>query len=181
MGKVVRVLSALAALAMLAACTTSSQTSASTSSPPAPVERTEVIEGSITNLDATSMTVKAYGAFTDTGTLKLPVGNPRAFTFEFTRGNLVVLNATGPISGPLHLNKTTCAFSRSSSGTFRVLAGNSTGSYAGATGHGTYAFNSSGIAPKMPASTCNTSSDVTPAKVLFAITVRGPLLLNQGN
>jgi hypothetical protein len=73
----------------------------------------QIVEGSTTHLDAISMAVKASGAFAGTGTLVLPIGNPRAITFKFTRGNLVVLNATGPTSGPLRLNKTTCAFSQS--------------------------------------------------------------------
>ena len=142
---------------------------------------TEVIEASTANPDAVSVAVKASGVFADTGTLKLPIGNPRTFTIRFSRGNLIVLNATGPASGPLHLMKTTCAFSRSLGGTYRVLSGNSTGAYAGATGRGVYAFNSSGIAPKTPNGTCNTASEATPAKAVFTFLFRGPLVLNEAN
>ena len=67
----------------------------------------------------------------------------------------------------MQLNKTTCAFSQSSGGTYRILSGNSTGSYAGATGHGTYVFDSSGIAPKAPGGTCHTTGSATPAKAHF--------------
>jgi hypothetical protein len=139
---------------------------------------TEVIEGSTTAIDGSSVTIKASGAFEDAGVLKLSIGNPRTFTFRFDEGNLVVLNASGPTSGPLHLNKTTCAFSQSLSGTFRVLSGNSTGSYAGATGHGSYAFNYGGIVPKTPTGGCDTRAGATAAKVL-ALLLRGPVLLND--
>ena len=115
------------------------------------------------------MAVKASGVFAGTGTLVLPIGNPRAITFKFTRGNLVVLNATGPTSGPLRLNKTTCAFSQSLNGTYRILSGNSTGSYARTTGHGSYALNSSGIAPKAPDGSCDMGRKAIPAKGLFTM------------
>ncbi len=44
-----------------------------------------------------------------------------------------------------------------------------------------YTFDSSGIAPKAAGGTCNTGSSATPAKALFAILLRGPLILNEGN
>jgi hypothetical protein len=187
MSKVVYALSVLAAMAVLAACTSSKSTSSNTiavgtSRPSASAQMaTAVIKAQIASVDASSMTVKASGAFTDTGTLKLPIGNPRTITFRFSRGNLVVLNATGPAGGPRQLNKATCAFSQSLRGTYRILSGNSTGSYAGATGHGIYAFDSGGIAPKTPAGTCDTGSSATPAKALFAILFKGPLILNGRN
>jgi len=142
---------------------------------------TEVITASTADAGASSVTVKASGAFTDTGTLKLPIGNPRTITFKFSRGNLVVLNATGPTSGPRQFNKATCAFSQSSGGTYRILAGNSTGSYAGTTGHGVYAFDSSGIASRASGGTCHTGSSATPAKAHFTIMFSGPLILNERN
>ncbi len=179
MNKIVYALPLLAATAVLAACTSSSSTSSgstavSTGRPATSAQMaTEVITASTGNVDASSMTVKASGAFTDTGTLKLPVGNPRTITFTFSRGNLVVLNATGsPDGGPMQLNKTTCAFSQSSDGTHRILSGNSTGSYAGATGHGTYMFDSSGIAPKASGGTCHTTGSATPAKTSSPVSPR---------
>jgi hypothetical protein len=187
MSKIVRVLLALAALGVVAACTTSSGANnatnirASTSSPAAPKLGTEIIEGSTSGPDLASLTVKASGVFADTGTLKLPIGNPRTITFSFTRGKLMVLNATGPTSGPRHVRTATCAFSQASAGTYRVLSGGSTGSYAGATGHGSYAFSSSGIAPKAASGGCEMSSKATPGKALFTIRLRGPLVLNEGN
>ena len=129
MRKIACALPLLAVTAVLAACTSSSSTAASTSRPATSAEMaTEVITASATSIDVSSVTVRSSGAFTDTGTLKLPIGNPRTITFTFSRGNLVVLDATGPTSGPRRLNKTTCAFSQSSGGTYRILAGNSTGS-----------------------------------------------------
>jgi hypothetical protein len=185
--KVVYAQSLLAVMAMLAACTSSKSTSSnttavSTTRPSASAQMaTEVIKASTTNVNASSMTATATGAFTDTGTLKLPIGNPRTITFKFSRGNLVVLNATGPTAGPRQVDKTTCAFSQSSAGTYRILSGNSTGSYGGATGHGSYALDSSGIMPQAPGGTCRTGSSATHAKALFTILFSGPLILSGGN
>jgi hypothetical protein len=173
----------LAALAALAACTGGPASSTGAAASPSTAHgkmATEVIEGSATIIHSASVTLKASGVFVDGGILKLPIGDPRTFAFRFNRGDLVVLNATGPTSGPLRLNKTTCAFSRSLSGTFRVLSGNSTGLYVGATGHGVYVFNSGGVAPKTPNGTCDTGSRAAAAKVLTVL-LRGPVLLNAQN
>jgi len=185
MNKIAYAAAALATVAALAACT-SSRTTISTggkaSGSPAPTGiGTEVITASTAKLDATSATIKASGEFTDTGTLQLPIGNPRTITFKFAHGNLVVLNATGPTSGPLHLNKATCAFSQSLAGTYRILSGPSTGSYAGATGHGWYAFDTERVASKTSDDGCNTGGHATLAKPLFTISFRGPLVLNPRN
>ena len=191
MNKAASAVPLLATLGTLTACTASatgsgvSDSSAtggsigSTSAPTGP--GTEVIRASATNVHATSVTVKASGVFADTGTLKLPIGDQRTITFTFTRGNLVVLNATGPVNSPLHLDKTTCAFSQMVDGTYRVLAANSTGRYAGATGHGTYTINSSGVAPKTSDGTCDTSSNATPGQAHVTVRLRGPLTLNPGS
>ena len=96
------------------------------------------------------MTVRASGALTATGTLELPFGDPRTIVFRFSRGKLVVLNATGPTSDPLRLDKATCAFSQSADGTYRILSGNSSGRYAGTTGHGWYTLDTSGTAARSP-------------------------------
>ena len=187
MSKIVHALLALAALGLMAACTTSSGADNATnarvsgSSPAAPKLGTEIIAGLTPGRDPTSLRVKASGVFTDTGTLKLPIGNPRTITFSFSRGKLLVLNATGPTSGPRTVRTATCAFSQASAGTYRVLSGDSTGSYAGATGHGSYAFSSSGIAPKTASGVCDMSSKATPGQALFTIRLRGPLVLNEGN
>lgn len=187
MSRIVYALSLLAAVAMLAACTSSKSasgtiTAVNTSRPVAPAQMmTEVIRASTSNAGASSVKVTASGAFTDTGTLKLPIGNPRTITFAFSRGNLVVLNATGPTGGPRKLNKASCAFAQSLDGTYRILSGNSTGSYAGATGHGTYALDSSGIAPKAPGGTCHAGGTAAAAKGLFTILFSGPLIMNEGN
>lgn len=187
MSKIVHALLALAALGGVAACTSSSgannatNTGVSASNPAAPKLGTEIIQGLTSGPDPASVRVNASGVFTDTGTLKLPVGNPRTITFSFSRGKLMVLNATGPTSGPQHVQTATCAFSQASAGTYRVLSGSSTGSYAGATGHGSYAFSSSGIAPKTASGGCDMSSQATPGQALFTIRLRGPLVLNEGN
>ena len=44
------------------------------------------------------------------------------------------------------------------------LAANSTGRYAGATGHGTYTIKPSGVAPKTSDGTCDTGGTATPGK-----------------
>jgi hypothetical protein len=191
MNKAVYALLLLAALGTLTACTAgatgsgasgSSATSGSIGSTPAPTgPGTEVIRAPATDVHATSVTVKASGVFADTGTLKLPIGNQLTITFTFTRGNLAVFNATGPANGSLHLNKTTCAFSQTVAGTCRVLAANSTGRYAGATGHGTYTINPSSIAPKTSDGTCDKSSNATPGQAHVTVRLRGPLTLNPGS
>jgi hypothetical protein len=127
------------------------------------------------------MAIVASGSFTDAGKVKMPIGNPRTFTFMFARRNLVVLNATGPAAGPLRLNTSTCAVAQTSVGTFRVLPGRSTGMYAGAAGHGRYAFYLSGVVPKTPAGRCNTGREASLPGALFAIQVSGPVLLNEWN
>jgi len=183
MSKTFTVLSTLAVLGTLASCSSSSFSTSSNVSTSGPSARAglgpEIVEGSTTNLGATSLPVKASGIFAGTGTLALPIGNPRTITFKFTRGNLVVLNATGPISGPLRLNKTTCSFSQSLTGTYRILSGNSTGSYAGTTGHGSYTLNSSGIAPKASDGSCDMGGKAIAAKGLFTILFHGPLEPNE--
>jgi hypothetical protein len=110
-----------------------------------------------------------------------PIGSRRTITFTFTRGNLVALNATGPANGPLHLSKATCACSQTVAGTYRVLAANRTGRYAGSTGHGTYTIGPRGIAPKTSAGTCDTSSNATPGKAHVTVRLRGPLTLKPGS
>jgi hypothetical protein len=110
----------------------------------------EVIRGFAADPDASSMPVKASGAFTATGTLELPFGDPRTIVFRFSRGTLVVLNATGPTSDPLRLDQATCAFSQSADGTYRILSGNSSGRYAGTTGHGWHTLDTSGTAAMSP-------------------------------
>ena len=136
---------------------------------------TEVIAGSGI-ATGPGVTVRASGDFTDKGTLKPPIDNPRTFVFRFDRGDLVVLNATGPTGGPANLNRTTCAFSRTLNGTFRILSGNSTGSYAGATGHGSYVFSLTGTTPRTSQGTCDTEK-ATAARVLQVL-LRGSLVLN---
>ena len=191
MNKAAYALPLLAALGVLTACTAgangsgasgSGATGGSIGSTPAPDgPGTEVIRASATNLQAASVPVTASGVFTDTGTVKLPIGDERTITFRFARGNLVVLNATGPTAGPLHLNKTSCAFSRRVAGTYRVLAANSTGRYAGATGHGTYTIKPSGVAPKTSAGRCDASGTASRGQAHLTVRLRGPLTLNPGS
>jgi hypothetical protein len=136
---------------------------------------TEVIAGS--SAADSSLLVEASGVFAANGTLRMPIGDPRTFTFHFTGGDLVVLNATGPTSGPVHLDNATCAYSQSWNGSFRVLSGDSTGSYAGATGHGSYVFSAGGIAPKKADGKCGAAGAEIPGNVL-GVSLRGPVLLN---
>ena len=118
-------------------------------SAPAPMVP-EVIRGFAADPDASSMTVRASGALTATGTLELPFGDPRTIVFRFSRGTLVVLNATGPTSDPLRPDQATCAFSQSADGTYRILSGSSSGRYAGTAGHGWYTLGTSGTAAMSP-------------------------------
>jgi hypothetical protein len=133
----------------------------------------EVISG-FAGPDAAAMTVRASGAFTATGTLGLPFGDPRTIVFRFSRGKLVVLNATGPTTGPLRLDKATCAFSQPADGTYRILSGNSSGRYAGTTGHGWYTLDTSGTAARSPGGGCRVGG--RPA-VSLTIVFHGALVL----
>jgi hypothetical protein len=45
---------------------------------------TEVIAGS--TITDSSLVIKASGVFAANGTLKMPIGNPRTFTFQFKDG-----------------------------------------------------------------------------------------------
>jgi hypothetical protein len=191
--KIAFALSGLVALGILAACTSGTggtsgksagSAKAATVNTPRPAPAgvgTEVIQASATTPDPVSAVVKASGIVTDTGTLKLPFGNPRTITLKLTRGDLTVLNATGPASGPRRFDTATCAFSQSLDGTYRVLSGNSTGSYAGATGHGTYVLSISGVAPRTSGDACSTGSNATGAKSVSTVVFRGLLVLGQGN
>jgi hypothetical protein len=178
MYKLAYVVSALVAPSMLTACTSSTIASGPSG---AGKMGTEVIRAATTNTDASSVAVEASGVFAGPGTLQLPIGNPRTITFKFARGNLTVLNATGPAAGGRQINKANCAFSQSSDGTYRVLPGRSTGSYAGATGHGAYALSSRGIVPKTTAGACEAGSKAASGGTVFTIMFSGPLLLNDGN
>jgi hypothetical protein len=176
MARLAALVSAFAALAVLVPLT-----GCAGDSPPSAHPGTEVIQGSTRRVDGSQMAIVGSGVFADAGRVRMPIGSPRTFTFTFDRGNLVVLNATGPAAGPLRLNTSTCAFAQTSVGTFRVLPGRSTGLYAGAAGHGTYAFYLSGVVPKTPAGRCDTGREARPPEALFAIQVSGPFLLNARN
>jgi len=175
------VLSVLAILVTLAGCGGAAVGPVIASHTAAAGMGTETIRAVNAAPGATRVTIEASGVFSDEGTLAVPIGDPRTITFTFTRGNLVVLNATGPTSGPLRLDRTTCAVSRALAGTYRILPGDSTGSYAGATGHGAYTLGSGGTAPKTAAGGCRAGGQTAPDGPLSAILFRGLLVLNTAN
>lgn len=112
MSKAGHVLSVLAMLVMLAGCGGGAVGPVNASHTAAAGMGTEAIRAVNAAPGATRVTIEASGVFSDEGTLAVPIGDPRTITFTFTRGNMVVLNATGPTSGPMRLDRTTCAFSR---------------------------------------------------------------------
>jgi hypothetical protein len=180
MRKIFYALPVLAALAALAACG-SSGTSASSSSSAATRSGTETISATSTNPNATTVTVHASGVAKATGTFKLPHGNGTAVVhFVFPDGTLTA-NASRSRNTATHLNPTTCAAAQVSGGTYTISPSGSTGTYAGATGHGNFAASFGAKVPKLSDGKCNMSSSVQPVKgtVHVTVLVRGPLTLKH--
>ena len=139
---------------------------------------TETITASSTSPSAT-VTIHASGVFTATGTFKLPSGNGAAVVhFVFPHGTLTA-DASKSKTASAHVNTKTCAVSQVSSGTYTISPSKSTGTYAGATGHGTYAATFAAVLPKLKDGKCDLSNSAQPVKgtTHVIVTVRGPLTL----
>jgi hypothetical protein len=100
MSKAGHVLSMLAMLVMLAGCGGGAVGPVNASHTAAAGMGTEAIRAVNAAPGATRVTIEASGVFSDEGTLAVPIGDPRTITFTFTRGNMVVLNATGLPAAP---------------------------------------------------------------------------------
>jgi hypothetical protein len=128
---------------------------------------------SIANAPVVPLT--AAGLFTDTGSITLGgQGNGNA-TLKFSHGNLTVYHYSANPNGTQTGNPTTCAFSGTSSGTFKVVSG--TGSYAGTTGSGTFKVTFTGMGPKLSSGACNQSQSAAPTSMLTVFRATGTLTL----
>jgi hypothetical protein len=157
---------ALAGLAGLAACGSSPDPSTPS------VSGTETFSGTVTGSRALAALTSpnpnpplTFPVFTWTGPVRtsisnytLPSGNNKEVerTFKTPAGDFTVTRtpntqrknttrATGPVHG-------ICTFRGISSGFYTVVPGESTGKFAGATGHGTFTITLSGSGPISPAS-----------------------------
>lgn len=181
MRKIFYALPVLAALAALSACGSSGTSASSSSSSAAARSGTETISSTSTNPNATTVTVHASGVAKATGTFRLPHGNGAAVVhFVFPDGTLTA-NASRSKNRATHLNRTTCAAAQVSGGTYTISPSGSTGTYAGATGHGNFAASVGAKLPKLSDGKCNMSSSVQPVKgtVHVTVLVRGPLTLKH--
>jgi hypothetical protein len=111
-------------------------------------------------------------------------GSGSEHAFSTPAGDFAVIHkvpAAEAQGGPVSVAKGadgTCTFSQAQSGTYTVVPSKSTGSFAGATGHGTYSLTISGDGPSVGGKCENTSngpsvSSISQASVAFHAT--GPL------
>jgi hypothetical protein len=124
------------------------------------------------------------GPVKTTGTFTPPNNNAvkSTVTFKTTAGNLVV-NADLPQNAnpPTVFNPKTCLFVQTLTGTYTVVGSKSTGSFKGATGHGTVKDVFSATVPKLANGTCNQSNSAQPlaAGAYTTLYVTGPLTVTS--
>ncbi|HUY06456.1 MAG TPA: hypothetical protein VMU99_04280 [Acidimicrobiales bacterium] len=135
--------------ALLTACGSSSTTGS------------ETFSGSTTSTaNKPVVPLKASGVFTDTGSITLG-GQSTKGTLTFSKGNLDLTHSKGSNSNtPTSFNPSTCRVVFESLGTFKVTGG--TGSYKGATGHGTFKVEFAASLPKLANGKCNESNNAQP-------------------
>jgi hypothetical protein len=141
----------------------------------------ETIRASTTNVNASSLIIHASGVFTATGTFTSPSGSGAAVVhFVFPKGTLTA-DGSAVTNGPLHLNQATCAVSQAGYVTYTISPAQSTGRYAGATGHGHATLTFSGTAPRLADGKCNTSSNAqpVPGTARETLLIKGPLTLKS--
>ncbi len=147
----------LAATLGLAACGSSSST-------PTTKSGTETLNASITgsaavkNLESNSNAPLVFPVMTWTGVVSTSEHNESLgggksggeHAFKTAAGDFAVIhkslspNGTGGVTGPV---KGVCTFRQVMAGTYTVVTDKSTGSFKGATGHGTYAVTITGVGP----------------------------------
>jgi hypothetical protein len=140
---------------------------------------TETIKGTTTANPSGGITVHASGVFTATGIFKIP-STDKATTVHwvFPRGTLSA-RSSAVSNGPLHLNSGTCAASEASYVSYVISPRQSTGAYAGATGHGHAVVTWSADFPRRAGGACDFGQNVNPKpgterETLF---IQGPLTL----
>ena len=181
---------------LAAACGSTTSTTSSTHS------GTEILSGTITGQAAiktfenqNSNAPLIFPTFTWSGVVNTTAvnesigsgGNGTEYTFPTPAGDFAVIHtsknpngtgsATGPVSG-------ICSFKDVTSGTYTVVADKSTGSFNGATGHGTFAITITGTGPITPKATkCTVGNNgpnvagITSASIAF--TASGPLTVKS--
>jgi len=111
-----------------------------------------------TSQTSNSSPVIAYGVFAAAGTDYQNADGTD--TFVFPGGTIHVIHTPTPGSEQQSFNATTCMFSYSEKGTFKLADG--TGRYRHVAGHGSYALSVIGIGARLANGTCN-PSDTAPA------------------
>ena len=129
---------------------------------------TETFAGSSTSVTSNIVPLTASGIVADHGTINLG-GNGTKGTLDLAKGHVDVTH-TNP-SPPFSLDKTTCTGTSVASGTYTITGG--TGSYAKATGHGTYKVTFTGKFP-LVGGKCNPSPNATPTSGLTTFHASGP-------
>jgi hypothetical protein len=123
---------------------------------------TENFSGSTTSsANNPTIPLKASGVFTDTGSFVLGNGKSTKGTLDFSKGKIDVTHSIGNDNAPpTSFNAKTCHVVFESPGTFTVTGG--TGTYEGATGHGSYKVTFSATLPKLKNGKCNESNNAQP-------------------
>lgn len=189
-------MAALGIAGLAAACSSTTSTTSSTHS------GTEILSGTITGQAAiktfenqNSNAPLIFPKFTWSGVVNTTAvnesigsgGNGTEYTFPTPAGDFALIHtskspngtgsATGPVSG-------VCSFKDVTSGTYTVVADKSTGSFNGATGHGTFAITITGTGPITPKATkCTVGNNgpnvagIKSASITF--TASGPLTVKS--
>ncbi len=108
------------------------------------------------------------------GYLPLDNKNHANATLHFGSGNLLVRHDKQ--GGRQSFNQTTCTFTQTEHGTFRVLSG--TGVFSGASGHGTYTILFRGSFA-MTAGRCHPSNSAQPLAALSVFRASGPVTVSH--
>jgi hypothetical protein len=123
--------------------------------------------------------VHATGTFTPPGGNKVKV----TVTFHTSAGNLVA-NADLPGNSnqnapPTSFNAKTCVATFDLNGTYTVAGGSSTGSFKGATGHGTIRDAYTITLPKLASGACNEANSAQPLAGHTSLVVSGPMTVTS--
>jgi hypothetical protein len=195
---------AMAALGIagLAAACSSSTTTSTTTTTSSTHSGTETLSGTITGQAAiktlenqNSNAPLIFPKFTWSGVVNTTAvnesigsgGNGTEYTFPTPAGDFALIhtsknqNGTGSATGPV---RGVCSFKDVTSGTYTVVADKSTGSFNGATGHGTFAITITGTGPITPKATKCTVGNNGPnvggiKSASIAFSASGPLTVKS--
>ncbi len=151
------------ALAVLTALTLAACGSSSTTG-------TQSFSGSTTNLNASTLPLRASGVVNSTGSLALNNSSATKGTIKTAAGDLYVThNNPNP---PPSLNTSACTATQATKGTYKVTGG--TGSFSGATGSGDYTLVFSGKFP-LTGGKCVITQNSSPVSGTETFHATGPL------